>query len=68
MLLVEYPSIGGVDFPYYDKKATWKLLHAYIYVHSQKLIYGYPGDGVQATKILQSQDENMIFFIKADIV
>ena len=43
----------------YSKQATWKLLNAYIYVKIQRLIYEYPGDGVDATSIFQSQCTNM---------
>ena len=35
MLLMEYPSIIGEE-PYYDEKATWKLLYAYIDAHGKK--------------------------------
>ena len=38
ILLMDCPSIRGVDFPYYYKKDTWNLLHAYIDAHSQILI------------------------------
>ena len=46
MFLMEYPSIRGEDTPYYAKNSTCNLFHAYIDVHSQILIYEYPGDGV----------------------
>ena len=52
MLLMDYTYIIGEDFPYYDKYATWKLLHAYIYSHSQSLINEYPGYGLQDSTIL----------------
>ena len=42
MLLMEYPSVRGEEIPDYDKKKTWNLLHAYIDVHSQRLIDEYP--------------------------
>ena len=38
-----YPYIREEYLPDYDKKATWNILHAYIYAHSQILIYEYPG-------------------------
>ena len=38
MLIKNYPSIRGEDFIDYYKTATWKLLHAYIDEHSQRLI------------------------------
>ena len=37
------------------------FLHAYIDVHSQRLIYERPGDIVQAISILKSQCANMEF-------
>ena len=61
MLLKEYPSIRGEYLSGYDKKATWNLFHAYIYAHSQILIFEYPGDGVQAISRLQYKCENMTF-------
>ena len=61
MLLMEYLSIIGEEITYYAKKATWKSLRAYIYVHSQILIDEYPGYGVQAIIIFKSPCENMIF-------
>ena len=48
MLLMDHPSIKGEEIPYYAEKATWNLLCAYIYAHSQRLIDEFPGDGVQA--------------------
>ena len=47
MLLMEYPSIRGEEIPYYAKNATWNLLYAYIYAHSQIFIDKYTGDGVK---------------------
>ena len=46
IFLMDYPSTTGKDFTDYHKKATWNLLHAYIYSHGQILIDEYPGDGV----------------------
>ena len=45
----------------YAKKATWNLLHAYIYAHSQILIDEFPVDGVQNILIFQSQCVHMTF-------
>ena len=53
MLLMDCPLIREGDFPDYDKKSTWDLLHVYIDAHSQILIDEYPGDGVQAITIFQ---------------
>ena len=59
MLLIKYPSIRGEAFTDYAKKDTWNLLHTYINAHSQISIDEYPGYGVQAITIFQSQCENM---------
>ena len=48
MLLMDYPYIKGGYLSDYYKNATWKLLHAYIYAHRQKLIDELSGDVVQA--------------------
>ena len=40
-MLMEYPSIIGEDLPDYDDTATWNLLHASIYAHSQRLMDEY---------------------------
>ena len=48
MLLIDYPYIRGEEIPDYAKKATWNVLHAYIDVTSQILVYECPGDVVQA--------------------
>ena len=61
MLLMEHPSIRGEDLPDYAKKSTYNILHAYIYAHIQRLIYGYPGYAVQAISMLQYQCANMKF-------
>ena len=46
MLLMEYKSIEGEGIPYYAKKVNWNLLHEYLDVHSQRLIYDYTWDGL----------------------
>ena len=58
---MEYPSIRGEYLPDYAKNVTWNLLHAYIDVHIQRLIYEYSGYGVQAITIFQSKCANMTF-------
>ena len=45
---MDYPSIRGEEWPDYAKKSTWKLLYAYIYAHSQRLIDECPGYVLQA--------------------
>ena len=52
MLLVNYTSIIGEGFPYYDKQETWNLLNAYIHAHIQILIDEYSGGGAQYITIL----------------
>ena len=59
MLPMDYPSTRGEEIPYYAKNATWNILYAYIDARSQILIDKFPGDGVQAISILQSQCTNM---------
>ena len=61
MLSMDYLSIRRKYFPDYAKTATWDLFHVYIDAHSQILIDKYPGDGVQAISIFQSQCANMTF-------
>ena len=59
MLLMDYPSIRGGDFPDHAKNSTLKLLHPYIDAHSQRTIDEYPGYGVQSISRLKSQCANM---------
>ena len=59
MLLMEYLSIRGEDFPDYAKKSTWSLLNAYLDAHRKILIDEYPGYGVHAITILKYQCANM---------
>ena len=61
-MLRNYPYIGGEDIPNYSKRATWILLNAYIDVISQRLIDEYPGNGVQAIKILHYPCANTTFY------
>ena len=65
MLLMEYPSIRGEEFPYYAKKAIWNLLYEYIDTYSQSLIDEYPVDGVQAITTFHYQCSNMTFADKS---
>ena len=59
MLLMDYLSIIGEGLPDYSKNATWNLLHAYIYEHSQILINECTGDGVQAISRVKPQCANI---------
>ena len=61
MLLIDYPYIRGEYLPDHAKNSTWNLLRAYIDAHIQILIDEYPGDGVQAISIFQSQCSNITF-------
>ena len=61
MLLIDYPPTRGEEIPEYSKKATWNLLHAYIYVHTQRLIDECPVYGVQDISKLQPQYVKMTF-------
>ena len=36
MLLMDYSSIRGEEFPDYAKHATWNMFHVYIYIHITK--------------------------------
>ena len=59
---MEYPSIIREYFPDYAKQDTWNLFHSYVDSHSQSLIDEYPGYGLHAITILQSQCANMSFY------
>ena len=61
-MLIEHPSIIGEDLPYYSNKVTLNFLHAYIDENSQRLIYEYPGDGLQAITRLKYQCANVNFY------
>ena len=58
---MNYPSIRGEALPDHAKNPTWKLLHACMDEHSQRLIEDYTVYVLQATTILQSQCANMNF-------
>ena len=49
----------------YSKQATCNLLYAYIYANSQRLIYEYPGYGIEAVTRLQPQCANTTFAEKS---
>ena len=61
MLLMDYPYIGEEEITDNDKKATWKVLHAYIDANSQRLIDKCSVEGAQSISIFQSQCTNIIF-------
>ena len=52
---MDYTYIRGEDLLNYVKKDIWNLFNSYIDSHSQRLIYEYPGDEVQAITIFQSK-------------
>ena len=63
MLLMDFTSILGEDFPDYAKKATWNLLHAYIDAYSQILIdeyTGYENTGHLNTEITMCKHEILL--------
>ena len=59
MLLMDYPSIRGGDFPDHAKNSILNLFRPYIDAHSQRTIDEYPGYGVQSISRLKSQCANM---------
>ena len=65
-VLLDYPKIGGYDIiEDYAKKAIRKILHANIDVHSRRLIYWFPKDGVKFIENLQSHCTKMTFTDKS---
>ena len=53
-VLLDFPKIGGDDvIEDYAKKAIRNLLHAYIDVHSRRLIADIPKDGIKCIQKLQ---------------
>ena len=68
MLLTDYPSIKREDLSDYAKKSIWMILHAYMDVYSQILIYGYPGDELHSILIYKYQCVNMNLSEKSDTI
>ena len=65
-VLLDYSKIGGDDnIEDYAKKATRKLLHAKIDVHSRILIAEFPYDGIKCIEKLQSHCANITFSEKS---
>ena len=64
-VLLDYPQIGGENIKYSVKKAIRNVLHTNIDVHSRRLIYEFPGDGVKGIVKLQSHCANMTFSEKS---
>ena len=62
---MKHPSIEGEGIPYYAEQYTWNIVHAYIDAHSQRLIYAYPGYGIEAVTRLQPQCANTTFAEKS---
>ena len=54
-MIMDYPYIKGEYSPDHAKKSRWNLFHEYIYVHDQRFIDEYTGDGLQSISILQSK-------------
>ena len=64
-VILDYTTIGGGDIKDYVKNSIKSLLHANIYVHSRRLINGFPGAGVKCISKLQSHFANMNFSDKS---
>ena len=65
-MLLDYPKTGGDDITKdFSKNAIRNLLHAKIDVHSRKMIYELPKDGIQCIEKLQSHCANMTFADKS---
>ena len=60
-VLLDYPKTGGKKIKDFAKNAIGNLLHANIGVHSRRLIFDFPGDGIKFIKKLQSHCANMTF-------
>ena len=67
-VILDYPTMGGKDKKYDVKKEIRNRLHSNIDVHSIRLIYEFPGDGVKFICKLQSNCENMDFLTKVDMI
>ena len=64
-VLLDYPKIGRDDVKDYAKEAIRNLLHANSDVHSRRLIFEFPKDGIKCIKKLQSHCANMTFADKS---
>ena len=51
-VLLDYPKIGDDVIEDYSKNAIRNLLHAYIDVHSRRLIAEFPKDGIKCIEKL----------------
>ena len=58
---MDYPSIRGEEITDYAKNPTYNCFHAYIDVHSQRLIDECTGDGVKTISRFQPQCANITF-------
>ena len=65
-VILDYPKIGGYYvMEDYAKNAIRNLFHANIDVHSRRLIYEFPKDGIKCIEKLQSHFANMAFADKS---
>ena len=64
---MDYPTIVGEDIKYHVKKSIRNLQHRNIDVHSRRLIYEFPVDGVKFISRFQSHCANMTFAEKNQI-
>ena len=60
-VLLDYPKIGDDVIEDYSKNSIRNLLHAYIDVHSRRLIAEFPKYGVKCIEKLKSHCANMNF-------
>ena len=64
-VLRDYPKMEGESVKNYAKMAIRNLLHANSDVHSRRLIYEFPEDGIKCLEKLQSHCANMTFADKS---
>ena len=65
MVLLDDPTIGGKGIHDHSRKAIMNILHANIDIHSRRLIYEFPVDGVKIISKLQYHCENTSFADKS---
>ena len=64
-VLRDYPKMEEGNVKDFSKIAIRNLLHANTDVHSRRLIYEFPEDGIKCIEKLQSHCENMTFSDKS---
>ena len=69
MVFVYDTTIREEDIKYHTNKAIRNILHENIDVHSRRLSYEFPGDGVKCIYKLQSHCANITYFLtRADMI